>query len=178
MYVHSPYCQQIPHNTATCPFYSTAQRTTRTRRKKRRRTRKREMKTSRRTARDSIGEWTPCTRLRGQISWLPISRLPWRSLGNALCNSTSSCAFWTPYACPANWWLGQKCPWSPLEKPPARRSALTPARKPSSTAKNVCARAGGLTQLSEIPAKGLGSHTPSCRKRGSSNRKAGAWKMR
>ena len=172
MYVHSLDCrQQIPQNTATCPFYSTAQWMTRTRRKT-----KRKKRTSRRTARDSIGGWTPCTWLQDQILWLRISHLPWQSLGNASCNSTLSCAFWTLYACPANWWLGQKCPWSPLEKPPARKSALTPARKPSPTARNACTRAGGLTRLSEIHAKGLDSHTPSCRKRGSSNRKAGAWK--
>ena len=131
------------------------------------------------TARGFIGKWTRCTRLRGQILWLPISPLPWRSLAKVPSNSTSTCGYWTICALPAIWWLGQKWPCSPQKRPPTRNSASTPVRKQSPNAKNVCNRPGGLTQpVSEIRAKGLdpGCHSPNCRRRGSSNRKAGTWK--
>ena len=77
-------------------------------------------KRSNATARGFIGEWTRCTRLREQILWLPISRLPWRYLASPPSNSTLTCGYWTICACHANWWLGQKWPCCPLKRPPAK----------------------------------------------------------
>ena len=84
-----------------------------------------------------------CIRVQGQILSLPTSRRLWLSPRNFPWLSTSTCTYWTICVFPANWWLGQKWPWSPLEKPPARQWPSKAARKPSFTARTFEAGLAG-----------------------------------
>ena len=149
----------------------------RMRTKKWRRTRKREKRTSQRTARDFIGEWTPCTRLRGQISWLHISRLPWRSLRNAPCNSTLSCAFCT-LRLPCELVARTEMPMIPPGEATSQEVSFNTSKEAITYCQSHLRQGWWLNSAERDLRKRPRLSHPSCRKRGSSNRKAGAWKMR